>query len=229
MSDALSIEKKITQAINQDEKNTLSSRLKHSLRELNLSQSELARRLGIKPQIIQYICANNVKKSQFTYDIANALGVDYTWLATGEGFMNSPASASDKTECHPVPVISATEAKQIVIGNHDLNHVEVTQWTMAEVSVNPNCFALLNTDNAMELRFPIGSVLVFNPKATPKNHDYALVYLKEMDKLLFRKLEINDGQTIIRPLEQELYKDYILSDADTIGGVLIAMRYTFKE
>lgn len=52
-----------------------------------ISQSELARRVGIKPQSIQHLLdpKKNALGSSHTPNIAKALGVSSNWLASGEG------------------------------------------------------------------------------------------------------------------------------------------------
>ena len=51
----------------------------------NMSQSELARAIGIRPQAIQYLLnpANRAQGSKHLVAIANTLGVSPQWLAGG--------------------------------------------------------------------------------------------------------------------------------------------------
>lgn len=49
-----------------------------------ISQSELARRVGVKAQAIQHL-ATKGQGSKKTYDIALACNVDPEWLASGKG------------------------------------------------------------------------------------------------------------------------------------------------
>lgn len=54
------------------------------MRLAGLSQSELARRVGVKAQAIQHL-ATKGQGSKKNYDIALACDVDPEWLATGSG------------------------------------------------------------------------------------------------------------------------------------------------
>lgn len=65
---------------------TLSKRLLYALERANMSQSELARVVGIKPQSVQYLCSNNSggTRSRFITEIAITLGVRPEWLLAGE-------------------------------------------------------------------------------------------------------------------------------------------------
>ena len=63
--------------------NTISSRLKQKRSELNMTQSELAVRAGIKQQSIQQIEAGTTKRPRFLFEIARALDCDPGWLLYG--------------------------------------------------------------------------------------------------------------------------------------------------
>jgi len=62
---------------------TISDRLKQRRMELNLTQTELAVKAGIKQQSIQQIEAGLTKRPRFLFEIANALQCDASWLQYG--------------------------------------------------------------------------------------------------------------------------------------------------
>jgi len=65
---------------------TFATRLKYARKRTGLNQSELARRVGIKPQSIQYIESGSTQKSRYALKIAaNVLGVNAEWLVYGVG------------------------------------------------------------------------------------------------------------------------------------------------
>ncbi|KQN53183.1 helix-turn-helix domain-containing protein [Erwinia sp. Leaf53] len=64
---------------------TISDRLKQKRSELNLTQSELATRAGVKQQSIQQIEAGITKRPRFLFEIAKALHCDPVWLQYGSG------------------------------------------------------------------------------------------------------------------------------------------------
>lgn len=68
---------------------TLADRLKFALARKGISQSELARRIGIKPQAIQYLCSGRGHKSGYIAEIARELEIRPHWLATGQGPMEA--------------------------------------------------------------------------------------------------------------------------------------------
>ncbi|MCX7125382.1 MAG: helix-turn-helix transcriptional regulator, partial [Gammaproteobacteria bacterium] len=64
---------------------TLSDRLQHALEITGMKKADLARAIDVQPQTIQHLCNGNVKSSRFTFELATVLGLNTTWLATGEG------------------------------------------------------------------------------------------------------------------------------------------------
>lgn len=60
---------------------TLAQRLRDTREAAGLSQSALARAVGIKPQTIQLIEAGKVKRPRHLIEIANALKVSGAWLS----------------------------------------------------------------------------------------------------------------------------------------------------
>jgi transcriptional regulator with XRE-family HTH domain len=67
--------------------NTYAERLKRAMFLAEIGQGELARKIGVTQQTIQYLCKNG-KRSVHTVEISKVLGVSPDWLATGEGDMN---------------------------------------------------------------------------------------------------------------------------------------------
>lgn len=66
---------------------TLAQRLRYCRERAGLSQSALARAVGIKPQAVQLIEAGRVEKPRNLLALAAALEVNPAWLQTGEGVM----------------------------------------------------------------------------------------------------------------------------------------------
>lgn len=66
---------------------TYAERLRHALEVSGMTQQQLADRIGVKQQSIQYLCKLDGKdrKSAYTPQIAEILNVRAQWLATGQG------------------------------------------------------------------------------------------------------------------------------------------------
>ena len=59
LSQAISFE----EAIQNDIEPCLSTRLEYAMRLLKINQTELAKRIDVKPQVIQYLCNKKIKSS----------------------------------------------------------------------------------------------------------------------------------------------------------------------
>lgn len=66
-----------------------SDRLTYALEKREITQSELARKIGVKPQAIQYLCQKG-KRSVHTNKICEILHINPAWLTEGIGEMNTP-------------------------------------------------------------------------------------------------------------------------------------------
>ncbi len=64
---------------------TLAQRLRYARERLGLSQSELARRTGLRPQAVQFIEAGRVQRPRNLLDLASVLAVNPEWLLFGRG------------------------------------------------------------------------------------------------------------------------------------------------
>lgn len=64
---------------------TLAKRLRYARERAALSQSELARRVSVRPQAIQFIEAGRVRRPRSLVEIAHTLNVNPEWLLFGRG------------------------------------------------------------------------------------------------------------------------------------------------
>jgi transcriptional regulator with XRE-family HTH domain len=64
---------------------TLAERLRQERERLGWSQTDLARRSGVKQSFIGALEARNQESSGWLPELAHALGVDTYWLKTGKG------------------------------------------------------------------------------------------------------------------------------------------------
>ena len=79
---------------------TLADRVAHAREARGWNQSELARRVGVKPQAVQQIESGQTKRSKFLPEIAAVTGFSLSWLLSGEGAMlpegNAPLTPDER-------------------------------------------------------------------------------------------------------------------------------------
>lgn len=120
-----------------------SRRLKQARQHADLSQSELARRVGLKAQAVQYLedADNAAMGSRYTLRLAQACGVSAAWLETGQGGMLESAtqSAPDPAPAKLVAAIRALrpELRQALarlimeLASNSRRHIAIANGEMA--------------------------------------------------------------------------------------------------
>ena len=73
----------------------MKDRIRIAREQANLTQAELAEKIGIKQQSVFKIESGDTKNPRNLEKIANVLGVDLNWLLTGEGLMYPNKSPQD--------------------------------------------------------------------------------------------------------------------------------------
>ncbi|MBS8942801.1 helix-turn-helix transcriptional regulator [Escherichia coli] len=63
---------------------TISQRLKKKREEMNMSQAQLAKKVGMRQQSLQAIEAGTTKRPRYLFELASALHCDPKWLLYGE-------------------------------------------------------------------------------------------------------------------------------------------------
>lgn len=204
---------------------SLSARLKLAMRLLGVNQSELARRINIKPQIIQYLCNKNVKASRFTFEIAEALGVDYTWLSTGDGSMYP--IEQNTVENVKVPFIRWSDLGYLFIKGDTAT--EAGNFVFSNIASEKGCYALKLEDISMEPRFEKGTTIIFDTTESPRDGDFVLANLKAHSVWVFREYQKDGEVEKLIPLNKNLYKEVVLTNDDHVFGVLIQTICDYKH
>jgi phage repressor protein C with HTH and peptisase S24 domain len=167
---------------------SLGKRVAHARALAGISQSELARRIGIKPQSIQAIEAGDTKRSRYTGQIARTLGVDEAWLDMGRGEVPSMAHpAPEPHEAAPAPHRQAQfvgagrgrphERDMIPILSAARGGTEQTMFSEDPVGYTPRpsnlegikgAYAIYMVGDSMSPRYEPGWILHVNPFKPPK-------------------------------------------------------------
>lgn len=90
---------------------TFSNRLKKALSDAGMSQSELARKIGIKPQSVQYLCAGKAQGTTHAVAIATVLNISPSWLQSGNEQINSSLSNDLKSNAEFIGAMEPWSSK----------------------------------------------------------------------------------------------------------------------
>lgn len=199
----------------------LSTRLTFAMRKLGVNQSDLARRIGIKPQAIQYLCTSNAERSRFAFDIADSLGINLDWLIAGKGRMiNDTVQRSTA-----VPIINWSDIKDWVA--YQDSGIESVGTTNSQVNCSTESYALKVMDSSMSPRFEINTTLIIDPKVSARENDYVIVDTNYSANPILRQLVTKKNKQFLYPVNTALYKEIEFSEHNAIFGVLRQTLYEF--
>lgn len=89
---------------------TLAKRLRYARERGGLTQSELARRVGLRPQAVQFIEAGHVRRPRSLVELAQVLGVNAQWLLFGRGPVEVGVREEMPIYQRPADVVLSDEA-----------------------------------------------------------------------------------------------------------------------
>lgn len=209
-----------------DEKmNTLSDRLVFALQKTGISQAELARKIGVKRQAIQYLCKTQTTKSKLSHDIAEALGINIDWLISGEGniLLENSLEYEFLSKQKIIPILRWSQIYAWL--DNSLDDDKITGWTASIHNINKKSFCIKLKDNAMAPKFDINTEIIIDPNKSLKLPCYALIYINKIHEIVFRQFIQKDQFIILSPLNQTAYKEMILSEEDKILGCMTEAKW----
>lgn len=215
----------------QVEESNLSSRLRYAMAAVKISQSELARQICVKPQVIQYLCNSSVVKSKFTYDVAEALNVNYAWLAEGKGpiFPHDAKPNDNNVISYKVPVIAWEKTLDWSSQSIDLHPSFHKDWMVTNTDVDDNCYALTVKDSSMQPRFDQGAKIIVDPDAALDSGRFVVAHIEAIDEVVLRQYTEHDGAVWLAPTNNKLYKEIPFNaEEDTILGVVVQAHFSFN-
>jgi transcriptional regulator with XRE-family HTH domain len=100
--------------------NGLKERVAKRMRELDLSQQELADRIGIKQPSVNNLLKGKIRRPRFITDLAKALSVTTEWLETGRELENTPPHGRMQEGTFKKPAAAARGAGKPAGANEEL-------------------------------------------------------------------------------------------------------------
>lgn len=212
---------------------TLSDRLVYALKCTGMRKADLARAIDVKPQVIQFLCGSNTVSSRFTFEIATALGLNTKWLATGEGemFLLDDPKIKFLKEYKRIPFFTLEELfnyyKDASFPNTDIVADEHT----ALKTTNEDMFCLKMLDSSMEPILPVNSTVFFEriKQYNPIKGDIVLAVIPTLHATLVREVCSIDGQLLLTPKNDLLYKSTPLTDTIKIIALATDCHISIKK
>lgn len=157
----------------------LGDRVRRMLKEKGMSQAQLARQVGTKQQTISYICDADhpATTSRYSTKIAEILGVNPSWLATGHGDpydQTVPIRVEGvRVKAQQIPLLREDAVPTYARGEpHDRGGSVITDRIREGQG-----FALVIEGESMAPRFKEGDTVVIDRMVDPEPGDYVAALL----------------------------------------------------
>ncbi|MBS0358924.1 MAG: helix-turn-helix domain-containing protein [Proteobacteria bacterium] len=129
-----------------------------------------------------------------------------------------------------IPILSWKNATDWCRNKKRVLDPETVQWITINGSPNQPLFALKMEGQSMTPNFPEGSLLIFDPELTPKDHSFGLVLLKGNKTPLFKQILLDGNDRYIKSLNSA-YANLpmvMLDTQDHILATLIQVQMSFS-
>jgi hypothetical protein len=199
----------------------LSNRINHVLQITRTKKADLARAIGVKPQVIQFLCNSQTQSSRFTFEIATALGLNTKWLATGEGeiFVADDPNRQFLNMYDKIPLLQGENLKNVCLCGKELDEIEI-DITLPLKIPNQARFAIKMPDASMEPFIPSGSDLFIasSNDIDQSDHKFIFLYLSKFDTFAVREVLISGSSILLTPKNTDLFKTILFDNEVTMIG-----------
>lgn len=208
--------------------NELGTRVKQMLKEKGMTQAQLARLVGTKQQTISYICNEEhpATTSRYSSKIAEILGVNPTWLATGQGHpydQTVPIHVEGvSVRATQIPLLTASEVPAFLSGSHEQRGGAV----VTDRVHSPGAFALAIEGESMTPRFKEGDTVVIDPMILAEPGDFVAALLN-CGAMAFRRYRARHPGFELIP-ENSDWDSILSEDVKKIIGVMVEHR-TYRK
>ncbi|NNM59199.1 MAG: S24 family peptidase [Legionellales bacterium] len=151
------------------------------------------------------------------------------WLANGIGYMNPEDDPAFKlmSNHNRVPFLSFDEVKKYI--NHGMmdKSIQSDLYLLTTAVTGAHGFATRLEDSSMYPRFNKDTYLIINRDKEVTDKEFVIVYIHEIDDIIFRQVELSNEGIILKPINNELFKYIKLKNHDKIIGALVEARWQF--
>ncbi len=191
---------------------TYAGRLRYAMNRSSASnQSVLARKVGVKPQAIQYLLdpRNNATGSKHTAALASALNISSRWLATGEGSPDEAPRTNDATYLPQIPddafPVDPENFRIVWVVGKGSGGLPERIWTDGDypvgisdeygyaASADPHAFLVRVFGPSMIPVYNPGNYALVEPGTEPEIEDDVLVRLRSGETMIKKLVSRRDG------------------------------------
>lgn len=200
-------------------------RLKLKMKELDLTQEELAKKLGVtRSAVAHYVQGTRQPPLKQVIKLANIFKTDPAWLQFGEYQKSVTSTASNiKQKSNRIPILDWQQVKNLP---YDLTKEKYEYIEYFNCHQN-DCYALKIKGDAMvstmnqRTSFDPGSYVIVDPHKLPTHGSYVIATTSNKNEAILRQYIEEGGTLYLKPFNPQ-YPLIELEKQTKIWGVVIA-------
>ncbi|MEI7411691.1 LexA family protein [Pectobacterium aroidearum] len=182
---------------------TIAVRVKSRRESLEITQVELAERVGTSQQSIEQLENGKTKRPRYLPELAKELGVTVDWLLSGKEESNV-TYAGPYTPSTKYPLISSVKAGAWNDADEPLTLEQIDEWYESDVKIQGRAFWLRVDGDSMTsptgLSIPENTLVLFDTGREAINGSLVAAKLTDTNEATFKKLIIDGGQRYLKGL-----------------------------
>ena len=211
-------------------KSRLTETLKKLMEEISISEAELARKTAIPQPTLHRILSGATlsPRGNSLAPLANFFSVTINQLLGDDPLPKDRVVGAFNERVQgwkSLPVLSWQQTSKWDTLKTDLSNW--SDWTSTDFPASADSFGLRVVNDAMAPRFPIGTILIVDPKAKVQNRDFVILVLEGQQTAVFKQLLV-DGEDIYLKSLSEGYRTIHVPKKPKILGVLVQARTDFR-
>jgi SOS-response transcriptional repressor LexA len=198
------------------------TRLKQKMQELQLTQEELARKMGVtRSAVAHYVQGTRQPPLRQMVKLAAALKTDPSWLQFGKTQESVIAVKQSSKKGNQIPILEWHETPDYSPNQSYSKKLEFFNYS------NVECYAIQIKGDAMispvigGISFNLGSYAIIDPNKIPEHGNYVLSSLGNKKEAVLRQYIEEGGIVYLKPLNTQ-YALMQMQRSTKILGVVIA-------
>lgn len=219
---------------------TFSSRLRWALEQKGISQSELARQIGVNRAAINYWIKGKTKEVEGTNlaKAANILEVNALWLVSGKGpqkpgglaqmYWDNRNVQTGPSVVAQIPLISWVQAGAFCESPDLFQPGDAETYLPTFKKMGVHSYALRVVGDSMTAQggspnsYPEGSIIFVDPDKSPVNGSPVVAKIHEDEAATFKIYSTDAGKHFLRPINPQ-YPTIEMTEGMHICGVVVGV------
>lgn len=204
---------------------TIGKRVKSSRDALDITQAQLAEKVGTTQQSIEQLEGGKIKRPRYLPELALALGVSIDWLLKGTTDANV-SYVGPNIPKGKYPLISYVSAGSWSEACEPYNLTDIDEWYESDTNMFGDGFWLRVEGDSMTSpvgqSIPEGHIVLVDTGRDPQNGSLVVAKLTDANEATFKKLVIDGGQKYLKGLNPSWPMIQINGNCKIIGVVVEA-------